>query len=88
MPVAGSRAKSRLAEVTALLDVMKERGISTLKVGDIELTLTAPTSATPADDEEKPRILSAEERELKARLERRRIMLASSGQIVSRASSE
>ncbi len=83
MPVAGSRVD----EVKALLELMKAQGLTNLKVGDIELTMAPPVPA-PGDDEPKGRVYSTEELAAKGRAERRRIMLAASGGIIGRASSD
>ena len=81
-------ANSRLSEVRDLLELMKERGVSSLRVGDIELTL-AHSAPVPApvreDDVPRPKLLSSEEREAEANLLRRKITLASGSRIVSRA---
>ena len=81
MPVA-KVVVSRVAEVAALLDLMKVKGVATLKVGDIELTMAQVAASYPED--EKPRYVSPEEAEQKARDRRRELMLASSGRIVGR----
>ncbi len=78
--------RSRVEEVAALLDLMKLRGLTTLKVGDIELTMSPPVPDT--DAEKKGRHYAPEEVEAKARAERRRIMLGAAGGIVPRASGE
>ncbi len=85
MTVAG-KAKSRVDEVSALLDLMKARGLTTLKVGDIELTMGQ--SAPDKDAETTRRVYSPEEIAKKARDERRRIMLGASGGILHKASGE
>ncbi len=75
-----------VSEITALLDLMKDRGVTHLKMGDLELTLG---QAVPASEKEAPRrVYSTEEIEKKARDERRRIMLGASGAILHRASGE
>ncbi len=75
-----------VAEVAELLDLMKLRGVTRLKMGDLELTLAPPV---PLEDaEKKGRHYSPEEIENKARAERRRIMLGAAGGIVPRAKSE
>ncbi len=84
MPVA--KTKSRVDEVSALLDLMRERGLTTLKVGDIELTMSH--SVPEKDAETTRRVFSPEEIAKKARDERRRIMLGASGGIIHRASGE
>ncbi len=77
-------AQSRVAEVRALLEVMKASGVLTLKVGDIELTLAPP--APPAlPEDERPRYVSPEEAEEKQKSYRRSMMLASASRIVRRA---
>ncbi len=85
MTVAG-KAKSRVDEVSALLALMKASGLTTLKVGDIELTM-AHTGPDP-DAEPRGRVLSKDEAEAKGRADRRRIMLGASGGIIHRASGE
>lgn len=86
MPGAGLRAKSRVEEVEELLSLMKERGVSTLRVGDIELSLAPSVSErTPADDVPLTKILSAEERERADIRRRRQVSLGAGPRIVERA---
>ncbi len=69
-----------------MLDLMKARGLTTLKVGDIELTM-AQNGPDP-EEEPKRRVYSPEEQAKRARDERRRIILGASGGIIHRASGE
>ncbi len=80
MPVSGSR----LAEVEQLLELMAKRGVSHLKVGDLELTLAQ--SAPPQDEQVSRRVYSPEELRKKAQDEYKRIALGSGGRVVPRAS--
>ncbi len=75
-----------VAEVAELLDLMKARGVSHLKMGDLELTMAQ--AAPDPDAEKKGRIYSKDEIEQKARADRRRVMLGASGGIIGRASGE
>lgn len=79
-----TKAESRVGEVSALLAVMKSNGVTTLKVGDIELTLAPPAPPHPVEDE-KPRFISMEEAEAKEKARRRSIMLAAGSRVVGRA---
>ncbi len=72
-----------VAEITALLDLMKARGVTHLKMGDLELTM-AQTGPDP-DAEPKGTVRTPEEMEARARADRRRIMLGASGGIVGRS---
>ncbi len=75
-------AESRVQEVIALLDVMKERGVTHLKIGDLELTV-ALAPPPPGEDEPKGKVLSSEEQSAEGRKERRRIHLNAVGGIIS-----
>lgn len=64
---------------------MKERGVATLKVGDIELTLAQAVPERAAEDEPR-RQRTDQEIALAKQKEYRRIALGAGSQIVSRAS--
>jgi hypothetical protein len=87
MAGAGTRGKSRLDEVNALLALMKAQGITNLKVGDIELTLAPSGPVVPPDDEAGPKP-NPELAARRLREEYRRVALGASGRIVQRASNE
>lgn len=81
IPTSVPMGDSRVEEVKKLLDLMEERGVLTMKVGDVELTRSPAPNVAPIEEDVPLRPITEADRQKQIR----RISLAATSRVVSRA---